>query len=68
LGRGGIASHILDLGTRWTWVVSFTPRPFYPQRKGPKCLLDRRLVGPRSQSWRGSEEKNSQPLSVLEPP
>jgi hypothetical protein len=29
-GSGGIASHVLDLGTRWRWVVSFTPRPLYP--------------------------------------
>jgi hypothetical protein len=27
---GGIAPRILDLGTRWRWVVSFTPRPLYP--------------------------------------
>jgi len=29
-GNGGIAACILDLGTRWS-VVSFTPRPLYPQ-------------------------------------
>jgi hypothetical protein len=32
---GGIAPHILDLGTRLRWVVSFTPRPLYPQKKSP---------------------------------
>jgi hypothetical protein len=32
-GSGGIASRILDLGTRWRRVVSFTPRPLYLQRK-----------------------------------
>jgi hypothetical protein len=26
-GSGGIAPCILDVGTRWKWVVSFTPRP-----------------------------------------
>jgi len=26
---------ILKLGTRWRWVVSFTPRPLYPQGKSP---------------------------------
>jgi hypothetical protein len=26
---------ILDLGTRWRWVVSFTPRPLYPPGKEP---------------------------------
>jgi len=34
-GSGDIASHILYVGTRWRWVVSFTPRPLYPQRKNP---------------------------------
>jgi hypothetical protein len=36
-----------DLGTRWRWVVSFTPRPLYPQGKSPWYPLDRRLGGPR---------------------
>jgi hypothetical protein len=27
-GSGGITLHILDLGNRWRWVVSFTSRPF----------------------------------------
>jgi len=26
-GNGGIVPRILDLGTGWMWVVSFTPRP-----------------------------------------
>jgi hypothetical protein len=29
-GSGGIASRILDLGTRRRWVVSFTPLPLHP--------------------------------------
>jgi hypothetical protein len=28
-GSGGIAPGIIDLGTRWMWVVSFTPQPLY---------------------------------------
>jgi hypothetical protein len=32
-GSGSIAPCILDLGTRLRWVVSFTSRPLYPQRK-----------------------------------
>jgi hypothetical protein len=59
-GSGVIAPHILDFGTRWRWVVSFTPRLWYP--------LDRRLGGPQSRSGRGGEEKNSQNLPGLEPP
>jgi hypothetical protein len=34
-GSGDIAPRILDVGTRWRWIVSFTPRPLYPQRKNP---------------------------------
>jgi len=30
LGNGGIAS-LLNLGTRWGWAVSYTPRPLYPR-------------------------------------
>jgi hypothetical protein len=42
-----------DLGTGWRWVVSFTPRPFYPQGKSPWYPLDRRLGGPQSRFGRG---------------
>jgi hypothetical protein len=38
-------------------VVSFTPRPIYPQGKSPWYPLDRRLHGPQSHSRRGGEEK-----------
>jgi hypothetical protein len=48
-------------------VVSFTPRPFYPQGKSPWYPLDRRLGGPQSRSGHGGEEKNSQPPSGIEP-
>jgi hypothetical protein len=34
-GSGCIDPHILDLGVRWRWVVSFTPRPLYPQGNIP---------------------------------
>jgi len=36
----GIASRILDLGTKWSWVVSLTPRPLYSQGKNPWCPLN----------------------------
>jgi hypothetical protein len=39
-----LAPRILDLGTRWRWVVSFTLRPIYPQRKRPWYPLDRRHI------------------------
>jgi hypothetical protein len=42
--------------------------PLYPRGKSLRYLLDRRLGGPQSRSGRGGEEKNSQPLSGIEPP
>jgi hypothetical protein len=50
----GIAPRILNLGTRWTWVVRSTPRPLYPQRKCPFYPLNRRLGGPQLSTtlWR----------------
>lgn len=34
-GSSGIAPHISNVGTRWKWVLSFTPRPPYPQERTP---------------------------------
>jgi hypothetical protein len=65
---GGIAPRILDLGTRWRWVVGFMPQLLYPQGKSPWHPLDRRLGGPQSWSGHGGEEKNSQPVPGLAPP
>jgi hypothetical protein len=65
-GSGGRVPCNPDLGTRWTWVVSFTLLSLYPQRKSPWYPLDRRLGGPQSRSGRGGEEKNSQPPPGLE--
>jgi hypothetical protein len=48
MGSGGIAPRILDPDTRWRRVVSFTPRPLYPQAKSPRYPLDRRLGGSQS--------------------
>jgi hypothetical protein len=39
-GSGGIASRILDLGTRWRWVFSLTPRPLYPRERTPRTHED----------------------------
>jgi hypothetical protein len=49
-------------------VVSFTLRPLYPQGNIAWYPLNRRLGGPQSRSGLGGEEKNSQPLPVLESP
>jgi hypothetical protein len=66
-GSGGIDPRILDLGTSWRWVVSFTPRPLYPPGKSPWYPLGMSLGGLQGRSGRGGEEKNSQFLAGLEP-
>jgi len=40
---GGIAPHILNFGTRWGWVVSFTLWPLKPKGNCPWYPLDRKL-------------------------
>jgi len=57
LGSGGIATRVLDLGNRWRWVVSSTPRPLYPQGKSPWYSLDRRLGG-HPEIRRASSQQN----------
>jgi hypothetical protein len=57
-GSGSRTPRILDLGTRWRWVDSFTLRPLNPHGRRPWCPLDTRLCG--SQSWsvqRGEETR-----------
>jgi hypothetical protein len=49
---------ILDLGTRWKWVVSFTPLPLYRQENTLRYPLDGWLGGPRSRCERCWEKKN----------
>jgi hypothetical protein len=47
-GSGGIAPRILDLGTRWRWVVSFTPRPHYLKESAPRTHWIGGWVGPKA--------------------
>jgi hypothetical protein len=67
-GSGGRAPRILDFGTRWRRVVSFTPRPLYTQGKSSWYPLDRRLGGHQSRFGGGGEENNPQHLPGLESP
>jgi hypothetical protein len=39
---GCVNPGILDLGTSWWWVDSFTTRSLYPLGKSPQYLMDRR--------------------------
>jgi len=47
-GSGGTAPCILDLGTRWRWVVSFTPWLLYPRERAPGTQWIVVWVGPRA--------------------
>jgi hypothetical protein len=49
-GNRGIASRILDLGTRPNLVVNFTLRLLYPHGRISRYQLTRRLGGPQRQS------------------
>jgi hypothetical protein len=53
---GGIAPRILNLVTRWWWVVIFTLRPLYPREKSSRHPLVRWLYGPQGQSGHGGEK------------
>jgi hypothetical protein len=44
----GIAPRILDLSTRWEWMVSFTPRPLYSHGKAPSTHWIGSWVSPRA--------------------
>jgi hypothetical protein len=57
MGEWMYSSTILDLGTRWMAMVSFTPQPLYPRGKSPRYKLYRRLGGPQSRSGHYREEK-----------
>jgi hypothetical protein len=63
MGEWRYSSTFLDFPTRWSWVVSFTPLPFYLRRKMARRPLYRRLGGTQS----CGEENNLSPLPGIEP-
>jgi len=50
-GSGGTTAHMLDLSTKWRWLVSFTPWPLYSQGESRWYPHDRRLGRPQSMSY-----------------
>jgi hypothetical protein len=58
MGEWKYSSTIIDLGTRWMRINTFTPQPLYHRGKIPRCLLDRRLDRPQKLSGLCGEEKN----------
>jgi hypothetical protein len=67
MGEGQYSSTILDLGSRWRWVVSFTPWRIYPRGKSTRCPLDRRLGGPQCLYGRLEVENISCPCRESNP-
>jgi hypothetical protein len=45
---GGIVPCVLNLGTRWRWVVSFTPRTLYHRGENPDNHWTGGRLGPRA--------------------
>jgi hypothetical protein len=66
-GSGDKGPCILGLDTTWRWVVSFTLRSLYPQRKSPSYLLDRKLAGPQNRSGSGGRGKFPAPTGTGTP-
>jgi hypothetical protein len=61
MGDWRYSSTIRELGTRWRYLVNFTPRPRYPHRNHPQYQLYRRLGGPQSWSGCWSRQKSLTP-------
>jgi hypothetical protein len=40
MGKWRCSSTILDIGTRWGWLVNFTTQPLYPRGKSPRSPLE----------------------------
>jgi hypothetical protein len=66
-GSRGKASIILDLGARWRWVVSFTPRPLYPRERAAGTRWTGGRVGPRAGLNAVTKKKNPGPCRDSNP-
>jgi hypothetical protein len=55
-GSGGISPRILNLDTRWRWVVSSTPRPLHPLGRNLNTHWMGGLMGPKIRSENCGEE------------
>jgi hypothetical protein len=58
VGKWRYSSTILDCGTGWKWMVSFTPRLLYFRGNRPPYPLGRRLDVPQSRSGHCGVEKS----------
>jgi hypothetical protein len=57
IGEWRYGSIILNVSTRWRWLVSFVPQPLYPRRKSLWYPLVLKWMGP-SFGLERCEEKN----------
>jgi hypothetical protein len=64
MGEWLYGSTILDLSTRWRWVVGSTPWSLYPRGNRSRYPLARRLGGPQSRSEHCGGEKNLTPTKI----
>jgi hypothetical protein len=66
MGKWRYSSTILDLGTRWRWVFSFTPLPLYPWGKSPGTHWIGGWVGPRREKSciAGNRTRVVQPVAI----
>jgi hypothetical protein len=58
MGSRRIAPRIINLGTSWRCVVSFTPWSLYPRGKSPRYPSVRRVGRPQIRSGSGGEDKD----------
>jgi hypothetical protein len=58
-GVTDIVPLIFKLDIKWGWVINFTSKPLYPQRKSPLCQLNSTVGRPQSQSYDWKERKIS---------
>jgi hypothetical protein len=61
MGKWRCTLTFMDLGTRWRWVVSFTPRTHHFRRKNRPYPLYRRLDGYQNRSGNGAKQTNFLP-------
>lgn len=64
---GVLTSLILNLRSRWKWVVRLTPRPLYLLGKNTLFRLSRRMSGPKSRCLCFGERKTFMSMLGSEP-
>jgi hypothetical protein len=66
VGEWSYGCTIFDLGSRWRWVISLTPRPLYLQEISSRYPLDRQSL-PQSPSRLCGEDKYLSPARIRTP-